>query len=240
MTTTLQNTPAQHALDLSRWTRKLNKNQKGFLKAFGCCGNIVKAASHSGVHAKTHYYWKRTSESYREAFAYAQETACEIWEAEAVRRAVDGVSTIETYRGEPIMVALRNENGDVVTESKFNEDGSPKLDASGAQVTGAVLHPLTKKEYSDKLLIELLKHHNPARYNPALKIESEVSGVIEHEDRSLPAVEVQDIGQALIFLEQIGLLDQIKHKPDEASKALGLLDDEEEEDAILESEFVEE
>lgn len=94
------------------------------------------------VGRSSHYRWLEESPSYREAFELAKEDAAEILEAEAYRRAVEGVEKpTGWYKGQP-----------------------------GGYV----------REYSDLLLIFLLKGVRPEKYKD--RVESR--GVLAHIDMS--------------------------------------------------------
>lgn len=97
-----------------------------FLKVIAEKGNLTVAAEVVGVDRTNHYYWLRSDPEYRAAFEDAKASATERLEAEAWRRAAEGVE---------------------------KPTGWHKGEAGG-----------TVREYSDVLLIFLLKAHNPQKY----------------------------------------------------------------------------
>lgn len=71
--------------------KALTKRQRAFLAAYAQLGNITGAAEAANTARTQHYEWMRSSVTYCECFAQAEEEAADRLEAEARRRAVDGV-----------------------------------------------------------------------------------------------------------------------------------------------------
>lgn len=65
--------------------------KRAFLSALSTCGNISEAARIAEVDRTSHYEWLKTDEVYKAAAEDAIETACDLLEQEARRRAVEGV-----------------------------------------------------------------------------------------------------------------------------------------------------
>jgi hypothetical protein len=108
--------------------------QEAFLAAYAEVGNITHAAEIVGVERTRHYDWLRSDPEYAEAFKKADEQAIEKLEQEARRRAVTGVR-----------------------RKKFTGKGEPVIDP----VTG---EQYVEEEYSDTLLIFLMKGARPEKY----------------------------------------------------------------------------
>lgn len=72
--------------------------KKAFLAAYAEVGNITQAAEIVGVTRQAHYLWMKDPE-YAEAFAQAEQQACDRLEQEARRRAVEGVEEPVFHRG---------------------------------------------------------------------------------------------------------------------------------------------
>jgi len=87
----------------------------------------------AGIHRETHYWWLKHDPAYAVAFAQAEEKAADALEAEARRRAINGVLRYKFDKGRPI------------TNPETGE-------------------PYYELEYSDTLLIFLLKAHKPTVY----------------------------------------------------------------------------
>ncbi len=74
--------------------------KRAFLAAFAECGNISEAAKIAEINRMSHYHWLETDERYAVVFDQATEIACDHLEAEARRRAVEGVNEPVFYHGE--------------------------------------------------------------------------------------------------------------------------------------------
>ncbi|HEX6983959.1 MAG TPA: hypothetical protein VF170_01220 [Planctomycetaceae bacterium] len=122
----------------------LRPKQRAFLAAYRECGTIAGASRAAEVGRRTHYEWLGSDPAYRAAFADAREEAGELLEAEARRRALDGVRRM-----------------------KFGRDGKPLIDPGTGE-------PYVEHEYSDVLLIFLLKGAMPEKYRE--RAELNVSG----------------------------------------------------------------
>ena len=77
----------------------LTLNQRAFLAAFSEVGTVVGAAESAGVGRASHYAWINDP-VYRRAFEHAKWEAADSLEAEARRRAVEGVRKPVFYKGE--------------------------------------------------------------------------------------------------------------------------------------------
>lgn len=105
-----------------------------FLAAFRECGNVTLAANAAGVSRRSHYKWMAEDSEYATQFEDAKEAAVDLLEAEARRRATDGLRSYKFLKsGHPI---------------RHPETGEPYYEHS----------------YSDTLLIFLLKGARPEKY----------------------------------------------------------------------------
>jgi hypothetical protein len=77
----------------------LTLNQRALLAAFSEVGTIVRAAESSGIARANHYTWINDP-VYRRAFERAKREVADSLEAEARRRAVEGVRKPIFYKGE--------------------------------------------------------------------------------------------------------------------------------------------
>ncbi len=114
--------------------RKTEDSRAAFLAAYGELGNIKQAAKKAGISRDTHYAWLKDDPDYAKTFELAREEAVETLEAEARRRAVEGVNR-PVYQG-------------------------------GEQVG-------TVRDYSDTLLIFLLKGAAPSKYRDTARVQVE-------------------------------------------------------------------
>jgi hypothetical protein len=76
--------------------------QRVFLEHFAKMGNVSAAARHAGIERKTVYRWQEADDTFAAAYREAELSATEVLEAEAWRRAVEGVPHERTsyWKGE--------------------------------------------------------------------------------------------------------------------------------------------
>jgi hypothetical protein len=118
------------------------QNKKGkFLDQFGATGLVGKSAEAVGIGRRTVYNWLDNDPEFHQQFEYAREQFVEMLEAEAKRRACDGVDKPIFYQGQLVE---------------------------------------TVKEYSDTLMIFLLKANAPDKYRERVEHSGEGGGPIEH------------------------------------------------------------
>lgn len=143
----------------------LTAPQRAFLAAYAETGCVSRACKAADVGRRSHYRWLAESEAYKAAFAEADDVATEALEAEARRRALDGVRRHKFDRGRPIMVPCRpgDPDGRCVEQA---EDGSEVW-----------AKPYVEHEYSDTLLIFLLKGKRPEVYRD--RVEAKHSGAVD-------------------------------------------------------------
>jgi hypothetical protein len=119
-----------------------------FLAAYRQMGVVSYAAKVAGIARETAHRWRREDEAFAEQFAKAHADATDNLEGEALRRAVEGVERPVIHRRQVVM-AWTDGRGNYVPE------GAPH----------AVREvPVTIREYSDTLLIFLLKAARPEKY----------------------------------------------------------------------------
>lgn len=137
-----------------------------FLGALAESGNVTVATSEAGVSRMTAYNAKRNDPEFKQAWAEALSSAADLMEAEARRRAVDGVNEPVVYQGQ-LCGQWVNAEGETVNE----------------QTPGAKLIPITIRKYSDTLLIFLMKAARPKKYrdNAKIVVQSNHGGVVRHE-----------------------------------------------------------
>jgi hypothetical protein len=145
--------------------------KRAFLAAIANGANIVRAARIAKIDRTTHFDWMKGDPVYAEAFELAWERCIDHLEAEAIRRAYEGVE-------EPVF------NGghraiDVVTD----ENGKVKKDSKGKPLTT----PAVVRKYSDTLLIFLLNGNRARKYRQRADLthSGPGGGPIKTEDVSL-------------------------------------------------------
>lgn len=109
--------------------------KRAFLAAMANTANVLRAAEIAGIDRDNHYLWLKKDPDYATAFEIARGRGADALEAEAVRRAHEGVTKPIFHGGKPIGI------------------------------------PAAVREYSDTLLIFLLKGRNPAVFSDRLKQE---------------------------------------------------------------------
>lgn len=115
-------------------TKRTPKKEKAFLQALRKTGNVSKACEIVKIGRRTAYEWRAESEEFAELWEQAIEAGYDLLEEEARRRAFEGL-----------------------VRKKFTSKGQPVNDpATGEQYY--------EREYSDTLLIFLLKGGRPEKY----------------------------------------------------------------------------
>lgn len=142
------------------------KRKETFLDVFRKTGNVTFSASQAGVDRLTHYICWMKDPKYVEAFTSAKEEATDVLEYEARRRALKGVRKhAGFYKGRPVMRAAGPPNP---------ETGEPNLEA------------IMVDEYSDTLLIFLLKGNRPEKYRERVELT-------DHEGRNPLTAALEDM-----------------------------------------------
>lgn len=132
-------------------TTRLSKKQ-AFLAAYRATASVAGAARATRISRHTHHDWMKVDANYRAAFETVQDEAGQTLEDEAVRRAYEGVKRPIFYGGKPMKTG-RGKNARTFYEV----------------------------EYSDQLLLALLKRFRPKLYRE--HVAAEVTGSLELIDR---------------------------------------------------------
>jgi hypothetical protein len=138
--------------------------QRSFVAALARTGNMSAAAVAAKVDTSTVRDHQRSDGRFADAVRHAKLQAAAILEAEARRRAVDGLVRYKFHAGE------------------------------------AIIDPKTKKpycelEYSDALLIFLLKAANPRKYRERHQVEHRHKGKILHAVETLSDADLERIAK---------------------------------------------
>lgn len=149
-----------------------------FLEELSSTGSVSSAALIAGYRSTSNVYAiRRGDEEFAEAWQDALDTFADTLEKEAFRRAVLGVEKPIAYQGQFTYVMERDQNGkviyDLTDEGETDKDGNPKLtrtpryklDENGQPVVVAI------REYSDSILLAMLKAKKPQEYRDNAKIE---------------------------------------------------------------------
>ncbi len=116
--------------------------QVAFLRGLSRRGIIADGCAIAGISRGTVGYWRDEEDWFEELYHVAIEEACDNLEAEAHRRAVEGVDEPVIYQGMPT----------TITDAKTGEE-----------------RLLTVKKFSDPLLTLLLKGNLPDKYRENIK-----------------------------------------------------------------------
>jgi hypothetical protein len=177
-------------------TPKKRKRSKGdwgeaFLRVLAETGNISISCARVKISRDAFYYRRNSRPGFAKAVKNAFRISTDALEAEARRRAQEGIEKPVTFKGEPVFVWI-DKKGKILPGPK---KGAQKI-------------PLILREYSDTLLIFLLKAHRPKKFRERQEVQ--------HKGRL--NLDVQKTDEYRIYIEQI-LAD------DSAREAAALLSD---------------
>lgn len=138
--------------------------QQRFLRALASGCTVSEAATAAGVSSGAAYALRRCDADFAEAWRLALEDSADVLEAEARRRAIDGVEEPVVYQGQLTPVWERDEYGNTVTR-KVRRTVEVKGEPVEVEVDEPVqarnpdgsLKYLTIRKPSDALLALLLK-----------------------------------------------------------------------------------
>jgi hypothetical protein len=138
------------------------RNIEAFLAAYERSPLIKAAARAVGITHACHYNWLADEPGYAERFEAAHQRVVDrvgpMAEAEAIKRAIEGVETLVIAEGRPVMVWV-DEAGEYVT---------PPTDPANPGNLKLVLYRESKK--SDQLLLFLLRSIYPEKYGDKQKV----------------------------------------------------------------------
>lgn len=153
--------------------QRFNDWRPTFLQALREYGVVSYAAEQANVSRSEVYRAKERNADFSAAWDEALEVATDALEKEARRRAESGVMRLKFHQGMPIMVPVLDDDGKPLMEPVFDDNGEPVLDKHGRQKEQMVLTPYIEHEYSDTLMIFLLKAHRPKKYRDNVDITSD-------------------------------------------------------------------
>lgn len=117
------------------WRKWRGNARKRFLEALAKTGNVTRACEQANLGRARAYALREQDETFAAAWTEAEEIAVDALEAEARRRAIEGVQRPLVSAGK----VVKDDNGE----------------------------PIILREYSDTLLIALLRAHRPRKFNTA-------------------------------------------------------------------------
>lgn len=125
-------------------SRHADARKAAFLDAFALTGNVSASARAADINRTTAYGWKDDDEAFAAAWEVAEQESIDALELEARRRAYEGVRRVRTSGGKVVEV----------------------WDAERDRFV-----PLIEHEYSDTLMVLLLKAHRPEKYRERQSVE---------------------------------------------------------------------
>lgn len=144
---------------------KANLKARAFLAAFRVTASITRSAEAAGIARDLHYRWLKDSKGYAAAFAEARVQAGQALEDEAVRRAHEGVFVPNVWKG-----------GFTYAESEYEVDAEASTERRKVYRLKDGAKPLGVIEYSDTLLLALMKGALPDKYRERAAVEIPGSG----------------------------------------------------------------
>jgi hypothetical protein len=129
--------------------------QPAFLAALIQTGRVLRALEAAGISKSAAYEQRQKDEAFRKAWDEALLESAAVLEEEARRRAIDGVQRLKFHEGLMITVPLMDEQGNFILDDKGERQYVPYIE----------------HQYSDKLLIELLRANNPTKFNHRVQIQ---------------------------------------------------------------------
>ena len=133
---------------MARKAAATHLKQRAFIAAFRRVVSVGAAAAAARVTPDDHYGWVKRDAEYRKIWEQVQDEAAQALEDEAVRRAHEGVKRQVLYKGKPVRTG-RGRHSKILYET----------------------------EYSDQLLILLLRRYRPMLYRDTVR--TEITGAVE-------------------------------------------------------------
>lgn len=146
--------------------KKLKDWRPAFLKALAAGSTVMHAAAAAGVSRQAVYQARDKDPVFKGQFKDAETDSAEILEAEARRRAIDGVETHVVHKGEVVMVGVDADGKVCPAFHVVDGQLEPNPDCVASR-------PLMEREYSDTLLIFLLKGRRRDVFGDRLKVDDE-------------------------------------------------------------------
>lgn len=132
------------------------------LLALAETANIRESCRIAGVDRSSFYDRRNNDPAFAGAVTRAMDDAIDSLELEARRRAREGVRRVRFHQGQPILVPV------------YSPDGSVAKDTEGKEIRV----PYVEHEYSDTLMIFLLKAHRPDKYRDRHEVTGPAGGPV--------------------------------------------------------------
>lgn len=132
----------------NRTPKKRPRWAKAFLTSLAQGGNVRYACEHAEVARSLAYELRDEDPTFAADWLTALDESADLLEQEARRRAEQGLRRLKFHNGATIMVQAQGPGGELLV----NVDGQP------------IMVPYVEHEYSDTLMIFLLKGIRPEKY----------------------------------------------------------------------------
>lgn len=141
---------------MARPTKRTPKKDAMFFEQLARNGIVGLAAEYAGYRRESVYEYRRNDPEFAQKWDHCIQLSTEKLEAEAIRRANEGVKRYVLHKGKVVYIdveePVKDEKGKIV----LGEDGKPK--------THIVQKALVEHVYSDTLTIFMLKARKPEVY----------------------------------------------------------------------------
>jgi hypothetical protein len=142
-----------------------------FCAALASGAMVGEAAAEASIDRTTAYGWRKTDEAFAAAWDAALDAGTEILEAEATRRAVQGLEEPVLHQGQLTPIYEHEADGQVRMHQVQNARGEMVWQPVQARDAQGNLRWLTVRKPSDTLMIFLLKARKPATYRERVSME---------------------------------------------------------------------
>jgi hypothetical protein len=153
---------------------------KPFLKVLAASGNVTRAALAVGITRMTAYRARMAHPDFAAQWDNALEGFADGIEAEAIRRAVKGVTRYKFYKGKAVLHPELCRCGHALSEHEADD----ACQEEGCRCSHFLGQPYKERERSDALLALLLKGLRPGTYRDSLGVApEEIDAYIEDRIR---------------------------------------------------------
>jgi hypothetical protein len=154
---------------LARKGRKKRAWERTFLKILAQSGNVTEAAEAVGLTRTSLYAHRQRHDDFSQDWDSALETFADGIEAEAIRRAVKGVTRYKFYKGKAVLHPTLCE----CNHGRRSHEQGGRCQEEGCSCAQFQGQPYQEQEYSDALLALLLKGLRPEKYRDNLGLSAE-------------------------------------------------------------------
>lgn len=144
-----------------------------FLAAYATNGNVRQSCEIAGCHPTFIHRLVREDPDFRAKFKLARKDSVQRLEQEARRRAEQGVQRLKFDKGR--MICIPDPAGRTVKEKRLVKNGKGK--PKEIEVEVPLMIPYVEHEYSDALMIFLLKANDPKKYRDRFEMNGKTTNL---------------------------------------------------------------